>query len=121
MKKHFNKTPVFAIIGFALAAVAGFVLISMAVGKVIANNDSDLTVSLQKIDDYSPDRIIKILDDSNHEITDVKEIRYLDGVTICSGENLSASVFDFADTDEVIVIRSDDSEIHAKVNKMEEV
>ena len=55
-------------------------------------NQKTYTIRVSKIDDYSPDRILKVYENGTQ--ISVKSIRYTDGTVLCSGSNTTVNVND---------------------------
>ena len=95
-----------------LIIISSIVAIVILVIIVLLGGKREYTIVVSKIDDRSPDRIL-IVYENNEKIT-VREIRYLDGVLLCKGNNVTY-YGNLENIDELIVVLNDDSEVKAKV------
>lgn len=69
------------------------------------------TISVEKVDDFSPDR--KLIVYKNDKETDYKEILYLDGTVLCSSKNPTVSYSEIVDENELIIKLNNNKQVKA--------
>ena len=74
---------------------------------------STYEIRVDLVDDKSPDRTLVVLKDGK-ETKDYKYIRYSDGVILCYQKNSTVNMYEI-DSDELIVVLLDDTEVNAKI------
>lgn len=78
-------------------------------------NKSTYTIKANKVDSYSPDRILEVYKD-NKKI-EYEEIQYLDGILLCKGNNKTVAYTDLIDEKNLIVILKNHKKVKAKIIK----
>ncbi len=76
---------------------------------------SKYTISLIKIDNFSPDR--KVIVYKNNKEIDYKEVLYLDGVVLCSSKNPTVSYSEIVDEKELIIKLNNNKQVKAIIIK----
>lgn len=71
-------------------------------------------VKATKVDAYSPDSKLTVYEEGN--IISVKEIKYTDGVTLCSGSNTTVNTGDISGISSLIVVLNDGTQVSATLS-----
>lgn len=104
-----------------LLTIAIIVIIGSAFAYVnFANSKAEYKIIIEKIDDKSPDRKVKVL--KNKKEIDFTEIRYnvKEKVVLCTGANPTINMFDTNDYTEYIVVLKNKKEVLAQLIVEEE-
>ncbi len=72
------------------------------------------TVTAVKVDNYSPDRELKVYEDG--KLITVKEIRKTNGNFLCSGSDPIVMISDIENATELIVVLNNNTQVRAKLN-----
>ena len=91
------------------------VLLIIGLGLILYKNStpSKYEIRVDLVDDKSPDRTLVVLKNGK-ENKDYRYIKYSDGVILCYQKNPTVNVFEI-DSDELIIVSSNDSEVIAKI------
>ena len=76
-------------------------------------DQEDYIIKVSIIDNMSPDRVIKVYN-GDKEIS-FKELKYMDGVVLCSGKNPTVSKSELYGENEFIVVLEDGTEVSAVI------
>ncbi len=104
------KKNILIIIGIIIVAITGLLIIFL--------NRTTYYIKVNKVDDYSPDRILEVYNNKNEKV-EVKRIEYLDGTLLCNGYNMAVHFGDIERENEFIIILNDNSNVKAKIIKEE--
>ena len=72
------------------------------------------TVTVNKVDDYSPARTLTVKD--NGSVITVSSIKYTDGTVLCSGSNPTVNVNDVKNVTNLIIVLVGGTEVPATIN-----
>ena len=89
------------------------IVIGIIILVIVPKNNGTYVVTINKVDDQSPSRILKVFKDD--EEIEFKEIRYKDDVFLCNNNNPSVFYGDVIDEKELKVIIADNMSVIAKV------
>ena len=95
----------------SLTSALGIIVVFFTTIFLVQFN-STYFIEVNSIDGFSPDRILTVKR-GNSEVSDIKEIRFTDGVLLCEGNNLAVSVHDLTGEEKLIVTLNDGKEIEA--------
>ena len=101
-----------------LVIISVVITIIVAILLVVLLNKTKYTITVTRVDDQSPDRILTVYKAKNEKV-EVKRIEYLDGKLLCYGYNTAVHFGDIENVSEVRVILKDGSEVIAKIIKEE--
>jgi len=115
MKKLKNKVhlKIIIILLSTIGLVSGLVLF-LGRDKYL-NNSNNYEIQIKKIDDFSPDRELVVLNDGRE--VKYKLIKYLSDVILCYSENPIISFSEIDGIEELIVVLEDNNEIIVKIRK----
>lgn len=101
-----------------LLITGGLITIVVAILLIVLLNQPKYTITVSRVDDQSPDRILTVYNDKNEKV-EVKRIEYLDGTLLCNGYNTAVHFGDIEGITKVKVILKDRSEVIARIIKEE--
>ncbi len=98
--------------------IGGLITLIAIILIILLLNKPKYSITVSKVDDQSPDRILTVYNEKNEKI-EVKKIEYLDKTLLCYGYNTAVHFGDIENVSEVRVILEDGSEVIARIIKGE--
>lgn len=98
-----------------IVAIALVIIVVLLFVILKLSNKQQYTITVEKIDDQSPSRILKVFE-GNKEVS-FKEIRYKDDVFLCRSTNPTVFYGDILDEEELKVVLNENDYVIAKIDK----
>lgn len=100
--------------------IALFGIIAIIIGIVLIINEKKeiYYIKINRVDDYSPDRILEVYNDKNEKMK-VKRIEYLDGTLLCNGYNTTVHFGEIEGEKELKILLEDNRKVTAQIKEEE--